>query len=134
MNPFSLKTCHPREGNPPEPPLEVLVCTGTAPRRVSTSSGEISVSHSKCARAPRRRVPSSSKYLHATIFVFGNELSEDCNYNYVFESLAELILEKCHSSWGKPSDYNYISEFQEEFMLQELHLQLHLLICLELKL
>ena len=35
---------------------------------------------------------------------------------YVFKSLAELILEKCKSSWGKPFDYNYISEF-----LQELH-------------
>ena len=26
----------------------------------------------------------------------------------------DLILEKCNSSWGKPSDCNYISEFQEE--------------------
>ena len=38
-----------------------------------------------------------------------------------------MILEKCNSSWGKPSDYNYIMEFQEEFILQKLHLQLHFL-------
>ena len=50
-------------------------------------------------------------------FVFGNSFSEDYNYNYSFESLAELILEKCIRSWGKPSDYNYISEFHEELIL-----------------
>ena len=60
----------------------------------------------------------------ATIFVFGNQFPEDCNYNYAFESLAKLILEKCNSSWGKPSDYNYISEFQEELILQKMHSQL----------
>ena len=43
----------------------------------------------------------------------------------MFKSPAELILEKCNSSWGKLFDYNYISEFQEEIMLQKLHLQLH---------
>ena len=42
--------------------------------------------------------------------------------------------EKCNSSWGKLSDYNYISEFQEEFVLQKLHLQLHFLICQEFQL
>ena len=44
------------------------------------------------------------------------------------------ILEKCNGSWGKPSDYNYISEFQEQFILQKLHLQSHFLICQEFKL
>ena len=43
-----------------------------------------------------------------------------------------MILEKCNSSWGKPSDYNYISEFREELILQRLHLQLHFSICQEL--
>ena len=52
----------------------------------------------------------------------------------IFICLAELILEKCNSIWGKPSDYNYISEFQEELILQKLHLQLHFLICQEFKL
>ena len=41
---------------------------------------------------------------------------------HIFKSLAELILEKRNSSWGKPSDYNYISECQEEFILQNFHL------------
>ena len=36
-----------------------------------------------------------------------------------FLSLAKLILEKCNISWGKPSDYNYISELQEELILQK---------------
>ena len=45
----------------------------------------------------------------------------------MFESLAELIPEKCNSSWGKLSDYNHISEFQEELILQKLHLQSHVL-------
>ena len=31
-------------------------------------------------------------------------------------------------------DYNYISEFQEEFILQKLHLQLHFLVGQEFKL
>ena len=46
---------------------------------------------------------------------------------YIFWSPAELILEKCNSSWKKPSDYNYISEFQEELSLQKLRLQVHVL-------
>ena len=46
------------------------------------------------------------------------------NYSYMFKSLAELTLEKCNSSWGKLSDYSYISEFQEELIVQKLHLQL----------
>ena len=32
---------------------------------------------------------------------------------------------KCNSFWATPSDYNYISEFEEEFILQNLHLQWH---------
>ena len=48
------------------------------------------------------------------------------------KSLAELLLEKCNSFWGKPSDYNYISEFQEELILQKVRLQLHFLVCQEL--
>ena len=59
------------------------------------------------------------------LFVFGNYFTEHYNYNYVFESLAEIILEKYSSSCGKPSDYNSILEFQEEFILQTLHLQLN---------
>ena len=31
-------------------------------------------------------VPSSSKLLHATIFVFGNQFSEDYNDNYIFNA------------------------------------------------
>ena len=58
-------------------------------------------------------------------FVFGNSFSEDYKYNYIFKPLAELILEKCNSFWGKSSGYNCISEFQEELILQKLHLQLH---------
>ena len=38
-----------------------------------------------------------------------------------------MILEKCKSSCGKPSDYDYILEFQEELIFQILHLQLHFL-------
>ena len=52
----------------------------------------------------------------------------------LFKSLAELILEKYNSSWGKPSDYNYISEFQEKLILQKLQLQLHFSMCQEFKL
>ena len=55
----------------------------------------------------------------------GNQFPDDYNYSYISESLAELILEKCNGSWGKPSDCNYNLEFQEEFILQKLHLQLH---------
>ena len=47
----------------------------------------------------------------------------------MFQSLAEVTLEKCNSSWGRPSDCNYISESQQEFILQKLHLQLHFKIC-----
>ena len=36
-------------------------------------------------------------------FCFRNLLPEDYNYNYIIESLTELILEKCNSSWGKTS-------------------------------
>ena len=46
----------------------------------------------------------------------------------MFEFPAKFIHENGNSSCGKPSDYSYISEFQEEFVLQKLHLQLHSLI------
>ena len=54
------------------------------------------------------------------LFLSSGKISEDYNYNYIIESLAELILEKCNCSWGKPSDYNYISEFQEELILKNI--------------
>ena len=43
----------------------------------------------------------------------------------IFKFLAKWF-EKCNSSWEKKTtDYNYISEFQEKFILQKWHLQLH---------
>ena len=68
------------------------------------------------------------KMITCNFFVLGNYFPEKYNYNFIFESLAELILEKCNSSWGKSSDYNYISELQEELILSKLHFQLHFLI------
>ena len=68
-------------------------------------------------------------------FVFGNSCSDDYNYNYLLLIPSRIdSLEKCNSSWGKLSDYNYISEFQEELILQNLHLQLHFIIRQEFKL
>ena len=40
-------------------------------------------------------------------------------------SLSESILQNCDTSCGKPSAFNYISEFQDEFIV---HLQLQVLI------
>ena len=40
----------------------------------------------------------------ACYFRFVNLVSEDCNYNYMYEALAELILHNCNSPCGKPSD------------------------------
>ena len=57
-------------------------------------------------------VPLSSKLLHPSVFVFGNESGEDYEYKY-FESLAELTLHR-----GKTFACNSISEFQEELTLQ----------------
>ena len=70
----------------------------------------------------------SLEWLHAAFFVLGNWFSEGYNYNYTFYSLAELILQSCHTSCAKPSDYNYISEFQEKLILQTLRLETHFLI------
>ena len=41
-----------------------------------------------------------------------NQLSSDDKYKYISKSLAELILQSCNNSCGKPSDYSYILEFQ----------------------
>ena len=51
----------------------------------------------------------------------GVSFSEDYTDNDIFQSLAELILQSCNTSCGKPSDYNCISEFQEELTLQKVH-------------
>ena len=67
------------------------------------------------------------------ILCLGNQSSEDCNYNFTILSLAEEILQRWNSSCGRPSDYNYILEFQEDLLSQESHLQLHLSICQEFK-
>ena len=41
--------------------------------------------------------------------VLVNRLSEEYNYNSMFESLAEFILQSCNTSCGKPSDdHNYM--------------------------
>ena len=74
------------------------------------------------------------KIITCNYFCFQELISEDYINNYILESLAELILEKCNSFLVKPSDYNYISEVQEEFNLHKLHLQVHFLIRQEFQL
>ena len=55
-------------------------------------------------------------------FCFRANKSDDYSYNYNSSYyLAELILKKCNSSWEKPSDYNYTSEFQEELLCKKIH-------------
>ena len=61
-------------------------------------------------------------YMQLFLFSVINFLMITITITYL-NALAELILEKCNSFGGKSSDYNYISEFQEEFILQKLHLQ-----------
>ena len=51
-----------------------------------------------------------------------------------FKLLAKIIPRVATLPVKKPSDYNHISEFQEELVLQKLHLQLHFVICQEIKL
>ena len=66
----------------------------------------------------KTHVPLSSKHdIH--LFCFGELIfGKNYNYDYMFESQVELILQSCKSSWEHPLiDYNYISEFQEKLIL-----------------
>ena len=57
-----------------------------------------------------------------TVFLFSGINFRRSQSQLHFLSLAELILEKCCSSWGKPSDYNCISESQEELSFAKITL------------
>ena len=45
---------------------------------------------------------------HMQILFFWKLISENCNYNYMFQSPGELILQSCDTPCRKPSAYNYI--------------------------
>ena len=65
-----------------------------------------------------RTIPLSSKWLHATIL-----FSELIFWRLLLHVLIPSRIDS-REMWQfleKPSDYNYISEFQEEFILQKLH-------------